>query len=399
MDAPEVVAARSLAQQATALLERSPAFQRLDPGTRAGVAQNLRRIEDALAPNTANGAPHRDPYALALETPAERLRRLQGGGGEAPFDETEPANGAAPKKQAATQAIAARTGALVNEIDFPAFVASLVHGTFDAMVDASIRQMEAFADLVGAVAKDVGRFTSENVTLNQARDHLAQQYPRDLVLDFPDGQPVLRPRDPDADPPSWLTDYGLEDEPLTDELVEGTLVPAARGRLGEDRLQMLATMVLMGMNRINVKDGTISAKVRFRAAARDSANVTFATAQDPGGATWGARGGSAHDQAQMMISTVGANVQADADLRAELFGEVKINFVSETLPLDRFVDAAQLALLQRNANTIAPAQPAPAQAALPAAPLPASTTLPAAAAPATPAAPAAPLPAAPLPTS
>ena len=44
------------------------------------------------------------------------------------------------------QAIAARTGALVDEIDFPTFVASLVHGTFDAMVDASIRQMEAFAD-------------------------------------------------------------------------------------------------------------------------------------------------------------------------------------------------------------------------------------------------------------
>src|SRR5258708_9302709 len=78
--------------------------------------------------------------------------------------------GGVGKTQAATETIAARAGALSDEIDFPAFVAGLVHGTFDAIVDATIRQMEAFADLVSAVAKDVDQFTPQNVTTNHVRD-------------------------------------------------------------------------------------------------------------------------------------------------------------------------------------------------------------------------------------
>jgi hypothetical protein len=83
---------------------------------------------------------------------------------------------------------------LSDEINFPAFVASLVHGTFDAIVDASIRQMEAFAGLVSAVAKDVDQFTAENVTANQVRDHLADQYPADLALDVTAKPPRLTRR-------------------------------------------------------------------------------------------------------------------------------------------------------------------------------------------------------------
>src|ERR1700756_3919787 len=54
-----------------------------------------------------------------------------------------PAPAAPAPRPGATETLAARTGALVNEVDFPGFVAQLVHGTFDAIVDASIRQMES----------------------------------------------------------------------------------------------------------------------------------------------------------------------------------------------------------------------------------------------------------------
>src|SRR5688572_117090 len=72
----------------------------------------------------------------------------------------------APRREAATDAIGRRAGALSDELDFPEFVASLVHGTFDAIVDSAIRQMESFADLVGAVAKPIDQFTQEHVSLN-----------------------------------------------------------------------------------------------------------------------------------------------------------------------------------------------------------------------------------------
>jgi hypothetical protein len=285
----------------------------------------------------------------------------------------------ATPKAAATDTLARRTGALSDEIDFPAFVAGLVHGTFDAIVDSAIRQMESFAELVSAIARDSQSFTRDNVTVNQARDWLLHHFPQDLTLELKDsetGQPRLRPRQAteDAEPisPGWLKDFGLEGQQLTDELIEEQLVPAARQRVGDSRLQMLATMVLLGLNRIVVRDGSISARVRFRAVARDLAKVDYAVSQDPaGGPSWGARGSNTYISHETKISTVGVNVQAETELKAELFGEVKINFASETLPLDRFVDQARLTLLQSHsrpiASLIAGAPPVPGAA--PAAPV------------------------------
>ena len=163
---------------------------------------------------------------------------------------------------------------------------------------------------------------------------------------------------------------------------------------GESRLQTLATMVLLGMNRIVVRDGSISARVRFRAAAADKTNVDYAVSQDPGDTTWGQRGSATYSTHTTMISTVGVNAQTDQSLKAELFGEVKINFASETLPLDRFADEAVVALLQRHARPSgAPAVAAapPPNPLAPAVPLPIA---PAPAAPpvATPAVPPAPVP-------
>lgn len=306
------------------------------------------------------------PVARPLETPEDFRRRLAEArrGSAGPRPETvspgDAGAGAPAATRAATETLAGRAGALSDELDFSGFVASLVHGTFDAVVDSSIRQMEAFADLVSAVTRSADQFTRDNVSRNQAIDWLAERFPRDLVRDVPlgggAGEPRLRARAAGADgesaeSPPWLAEFELEGEELTDDVIEERLIPAARDRIGAGRHQMLATMVLMGMNRINVKDGTIAAKVRFRAAAHDKAAVSYAVAQDPGRPGWGQRGSGTYASAGTMVSTVGVNVQADSDLKAELFGEVKINFASETLPLDRFVDAARIALLQGHARS------------------------------------------------
>src|SRR6516165_3432695 len=52
------------------------------------------------------------------------------------------------KAQPATETIGRRAGSLSDELDFPEFVGSLVQGTWDAMVNSSIRQMDSYADLV-----------------------------------------------------------------------------------------------------------------------------------------------------------------------------------------------------------------------------------------------------------
>jgi hypothetical protein len=294
----------------------------------------------------------------------------------------EASSSGTPRKQA-TETIAARAGALSDEISFPAFVAGLVHGTFDAVVDSAIRQMESYASLVSAVAKPVEEFTRENVSENQAKDYLVQQYPKDLYLSL-DGPPTVLPRpsdDKEADEarsPEWLASFNVGGQELTAELIQDTLIPEAQKRLGRSRQQMLATMVLLGLNRVVVKDGTISARLRFRAEASDQAKVNYAVSDDPGGdASWGARGSPTYPSASTKVSTVGVTAQSDANLKAELFGEVKINFASETLPLEKFADDARRTLLERHARPLTqaaqrlPPQPAIEQEPHPTVPEPA----------------------------
>jgi hypothetical protein len=297
--------------------------------------------------------------------PGTAMSRAQADAAQAPAAGSS-ATPATSSKPPATETIARRAGAMVNEIDFPGFVSQLVHGTFDAIVDASIRQMESYSGLVSAVAKTVDQFTEENVTFNQARDWLASRYPGDVVIKLPDangGEPQLIPRAEELSP-IWLADYGLEGQELSSELLEQQILPQVRNKVGAERQQLLATMVMLGLNRVAVRDGSISAKVMFRAAARDAASVQYATSSDPQSMNnWGERGSlSQGAQSTTMVSTLAVNAQNESTVRADLFGEVKLNFVSETLPLDRMADAAKLALVQQHSMTGRAAAPAPAAA-------------------------------------
>jgi hypothetical protein len=294
----------------------------------------------------------------------------------APTGEEAPTPATSSKAPPATETLGRRAGTVTDELDFPEFVASLIHGTWDAMVDSSIRQMDAYGDLVAAISKPVSQFRDENVTANQARDWLVAQYPGDLALALTDSEPQVVPRGEldefgDAPSPAWLKEYGVEGQSLSPELIEDVLVPAARDRLAGDRMQTLATLVMLGMNRIVVRDGSITARLRFRAAASDKTSVDYAVSDDPSSATpsgsWSTRGSTAYAAPVTKVSTIGVNAQTNTTINAELFGEVKINFASETIPLDRFVDDARRTLLERAAK---PAQAAAPVAAAPAAPAP-----------------------------
>jgi hypothetical protein len=372
-------------------MKREPLLPAPPSAVRRAAAPPLTR---ALATD-AFGREIADPSSASAQPAASPAPTLDGSSSDG--------SGAPQKREAATDAIGRRAGALSDEIDFPAFVASLVHGTFDAIVDSTIRQMESFADLVAAVAKPLEQFTQENVTVNQVRDWLVQQYPADLTLTHDDDGPHVVPRPPAPAPanseggeeprsPQWLADYNLGGDELTPELIEEQLIPQARERIGRDRLQTLSTMVLLGMNRVVIKDGTIGARLRFRAAAADHAKVDYAVSNNPTpdspDAQWGQRGSLTYDAPKTMVSTVGVNVQSDSELNAELFGDVKINFASETVPLDRFVDEAHRNVLERHARRIVPSAPTPA---VPQAPV--TPAAPVAAAPPPPAAPAPPAPA------
>ena len=126
---------------------------------------------------------------------------------------------------------------------------------------------------------------------NQTRDWFVQRYPRDLQVILPDPgkegvqQPRLVPRaGRGTDPPAWLERYGLGGHDFTEEVTDGALLEAGRSSLAEERMQTLATMVLLGINRIVVSDGQIKAKLQFHAAADEtvSAQINQLGAQQAG---------------------------------------------------------------------------------------------------------------------
>ena len=142
-------------------------------------------------------------------------------------------------------------------------------------------------------------------------------------------------------------------------------------------------MFLLCMNLVVVKDGTINAKVMFRAAADDLAQVGYAVGADPQSTgSWGERGSLSYAGASTKVSTLSINAQSESAINTQLYGEVRLNFASETLPLEKMADAAKVALVQRNspvgrsASATPPAAPpgttAPPPPAVAAAPAPAT---------------------------
>jgi hypothetical protein len=157
--------------QVKALLTRSPAFRSLPPDVRREIARDTVKVANYLA-----GSPTRR-------------------GADKP----------------------------VGEVDFPDFVSSLIKGVFDAIVDGSIKQMEAYAELVAGVTKSLHEFSNANISDNAARDHLLDRLPH-----------------------FFSSSRG-----------KAKRLPV---RLATNRQKLLATMMLMGINRIVVTDGKISAK-------------------------------------------------------------------------------------------------------------------------------------------
>src|SRR5205823_1693283 len=139
----------------------------------------------------------------------------------------------------------------------------------------------------------------------QTRDWLADRHGQDLqiVLPAPGKEttetPHLMPRaGREGQSPAWLDQYGLGGQELTAEVTDGPLLDAGRLKVAEERMQTLATLVLMGINRVVVGDGNIRARLQFHASARDTVRAdvqqqALAIASQPA---------QAAQAAQMMVS-------------------------------------------------------------------------------------------------
>lgn len=409
------------------LLMKSPAFARLPAATQQQIAHDTTQIADYLAspegipgnklPSARALADTVDPSASTYERDLEQVNKVG----------TE-------FKAAGAREGAEVAGMLMEKVNFPTFCASLIQGVFHAIVQATIEQMEAYGKLVASVAKSLNTFRDENVTENQGRDNLVDQFPDLFEIGTGDGGgfgdfggfggggggPRVRLREGvDEDKALQRVNGSLPVEggplkslDLEDDEVENKLVQASRTQLATSRQQLLATMVLMGINRIVVTDGKIQAKILYDFQARDNMRrqrsaAAFDYARDKegrvqrtygmegteettstGGGTTSSRGADGsydydrrdgdyyskgtykYTQQPIMtaMSTAAEASEAALQTRASLAGVMDINFKSDYFPLEKMADSFQIAQIQnaskpgRGAAPVA-GQPAEAQPA------------------------------------
>lgn len=319
------------------MLTMSPAFKALSPAQ-----QRQMEAEAAKVFGYLEQGPGRTPVAR----PFAAEDAGAGGGDEGEGDVIRRAGSAARHT--------------LDSIDFPSFVAALIQGTFQAIVDSSIQQMEAYSQLLASVAKTVDQFMDEHITDDMARDHLTENYGDIFQKELTSQGPKLTipPPPPPASGqtgapplPNFLQELGFTDAGDLDERsVNETVVPQVRRTLAETRHQSLATMVMMGINRIVVDEGEINAKLIFTVDASEATAVTFDDTKTTNWGMSGTLGRNPFGASGIVVTTTNVNTQSEISLRAELTGEVRVKFKSDYFPLERFADSAAIQLINNYAR-------------------------------------------------
>jgi hypothetical protein len=387
------------------ILGAAPAYRHLEPSRQLEMRRDLTKVASYIAgyPDLALEGPWASQMApdlkAALAPRQDQSQKPQPVPAPAAGAPT-PASGSAPSQGSATSRVGDVTRATLNAIDFPQFVSSLIQGTFQAIVESHIQQMEAYATLLKNVAQTVDRFMVDNISNGMARDFLADQFDGFISRDTSRGRPQLRVNKdavPEGEMPSFFKDLGISGpDDIGEDTIEQDVVPAARKYLAQQRQQTLATMVMLGINRVLVEDGEISAKLQFHIDAAEHTKIKFDENKTTTGTMSGRAGRNPFSANAVLVNTSSLNAQSDLNVRADLTGQVKVKFKSDAFPLERFADSAAIQLINQNARVPAPATPASAQPAsgasgTAATPAPTPTTPPApapvpvAVAPATPA--------------
>ncbi len=385
LDEPTLAAVRAPVRS---LLERSEGFRALPPEQQREIATTMVRVASYMSnPDGLAREEFAQPVIAKTDTPRPAAQALSA---------VDDAKAKASAKLgtfagADFQAGALKQGTsefrnLVGSVDFPQFVGGLIQNVFQAIVSASIQQMKAYGDMLKSVAQTVDQFAQDNISLDQARGWLADKYPDTLEVGHADDGDTpgfrLQARGEDGDANLGRINQEMQllkpVNDLSDEDQEGRLVAAARMQMARSRQQLLASMVLLGINRIVITDGMINAKVVFDFRASDEArrkaragltdrermdnkNTTAAGAGFPG---WGAASmnQNEYEHTTTVSSSVDETSESKAELKAKLTGEVRVNFKSDYFPMEKLATPGMLASTQGNATPFDPNPPRPAAA-------------------------------------
>lgn len=342
------------------VLERTPHYATLPPPDRQALAQAMVKVSTLAAELIAEeGQAAGEIERRAPSRPAPPLATAQS---------------AQPEFGTAADRIAGITRNVLNAVSFPRFVTDLINGVFKAMIDANAQQMNQYVQLLNAVSASAEGFERSQFGLVQVRQWVADHFPEAIEYDSPDPEDLPQPGDrmdaeERADLQRELENVKLRlksgaSMPGTEEVratlgipaeepvnVSGPeqLVPLARRYLARQRQQQLATMVMLGMQRIVIDSGKINAAMRFhidtRSAASEDRGSEFGVKNrvKAGGSfgvgPWGAS--AEVENTISYVSTERSQRTEEINTDLELNSSVELNFHTDYLPLNQMAAQAQ----------------------------------------------------------
>ncbi|MFA6986324.1 MAG: hypothetical protein WC213_08965 [Arenimonas sp.] len=369
--------------QVRQMLQSSPGFRALPPEQQLEIARNMVRVASYMSNPDGLAKTELTPGrgVLLKEPPAEPatpVRALAGAVDQAKGKASEKIGTFAGSdfKAGSVEQGADNFKKYIGSVDFPNFVGGLIQNVFQAIVNASIQQMNAYGELLKSVAQTVDQFAQDNISLNNARDWLVDKFPGDLGVDASDeGGPRLAVTNEDnIDAALSRMNQEMQiAQPITDISdpdQEARLVQAARMQMARSRQQLLSSMVILGINRIVVTDGAINAKVVFDFRASDTAqrsagaslydrDTSYNKNTTVAGAHFGWGGAaSANTNVQTHMTTVSSSVSEDSEskqeMKAKLTGEVRVNFKSDYFPMEKLASPGMIAAIQGNSTPVDP---------------------------------------------
>jgi hypothetical protein len=185
----------------------------------------------------------------------------------------------------------------LDNIGFPEFTANLINSVYDALLSGTLKQMEAYQELLSSVSKTLEEFQKANyseVTIAEAQDWLVQNFPVTYadsngkehkvskigaVSVNNDVMKIGKLKEDDL--PNSLTYIQFEDSNdsdleklkklLGDELAGNfskntnydDLITAIRKKIAGNRYTILKEMVKLGIMRLFVKEAEVETKLTF----------------------------------------------------------------------------------------------------------------------------------------
>ncbi|MFK7938548.1 MAG: hypothetical protein AB8B82_04155 [Roseovarius sp.] len=340
------------------LLERAPEYDRLDAQKRRALAHDLVTLTEtslALLAEEEHAQPTADTAPLAQEQ-ASVTRN---------FD---------PQ---ANRRVGAQIQETLDGIAFPRFVTELVNGVFKGLIDSNAQQMKAYVDMISGVTSATAD-SAANTGPDQARVWLVQQFPDNYEMSATtdawgdvaaDGAAMIAVRDgQDAPRPEDIAGLleltGEAADSLSPDEPEESILPKVRAYLSRQRQKVLASLLTLGMNRIVIDHGKITAGMNFaidaHSAAEENRARRFEMAHtSSGGASFGA--GPWGVNASMtnsigVVSTKQTHQSEEMNQSVNMNADVELHFHSDYMPLNQL--AARDSVARIRAVSLNPQAPA-----------------------------------------